>query len=148
MSEPEQDFLLKNLLHAVYWFDEGLQAHLEAADWPRMSRTKSMIMINVADGVTRPIDIAANLGISRQAVHLALEELRGQGLVAITPDPEDRRAKKVSFAPDQYGDEMRMSALESLRRIEGVLRKRLGARLFDQLHKAMRADWKDPVLPV
>jgi len=67
-DHSETGFLLKDLLRAVYWFDEGLQAHQEAAGWPRMSRTKSMIMINLADGITRPIQIAQNLariGMSR-----------------------------------------------------------------------------------
>jgi DNA-binding MarR family transcriptional regulator len=143
----DQDFLLKDLLHAVYWFDEGLQAHLEASGWPRMSRTKSMIMINIADGVTRPIQIAANLGISRQAVHLALDELQQQGLLIIEPDPQDRRAKRVGFADDQRGRDMRNDALRSLHRIEKVLQSRIGPSLYRRLREAMQADWRDPVIP-
>jgi len=146
-TSPDHDFLLTDLLHAVYWFDEGLQAHLEAAGWPRMSRTKSMILINIADGVTRPIQIAANLGISRQAVHLALVDLQRDGLVLIGPDPADGRAKRVSFAADQRGEDMRKDALHSLRRIEHILEQRLGSRRFAILREVMRADWKDPITP-
>ena len=147
MKEPNRNFLLKHLLHAVYWFDESLQDHLEAAGWPRMSRTKSMIMINVADGVTRPIQIAANLGITRQAVHLALEELREMGLVQIEPDPNDKRAKQVRFAPDQRGEDMRNDALRSLHRIEKVLEQQIGAARFAKLREVMETDWGDPVAP-
>lgn len=148
LSEPDRDFLLKHLLHAVYWFDEGLQDHLEAAGWPRMSRTKSMILINVADGVTRPIEIAANLGISRQAVHLALEELRQTGLVQVDPDPDDKRAKRVSFAPDQQqGEGMRLDGLRSLQRIETVLKQRVGSEPYAKMMEVMQADWGPPVKP-
>lgn len=147
MDKPDSESLLRRLLHAVYWFDESLQDHLEAAGWPRLSRTKSMILINVADGVTRPIRIAANMGITRQAVHLALEELQREGLVEIGPDPEDRRAKQVSFAPDQRATEIRSAALRSLHRIEAVLASRLGPRLYAKLEEAMSADWGDPPAP-
>ncbi len=147
MDQPPQDFLLRHLLHAVYWFDDGLQDHLEAAGWPRTSRTKSMILINVADGVTRPIQIAANLGITRQAVHLALEELRKDGLVEMAPDPEDGRAKLVRFAPGKRGDAMRNDALASLQRIESTLKARIGAKRYDALKTIMAADWGESVSP-
>ena len=147
MDQQTNDFLLKGLLRAVYWFDEGLQDHLVAEGWPRVSRTKSLILINVADGVTRPIQIAANLGMTRQAVHLALEELRTQGLVVIEPDPNDKRAKRVRFSPDKEGDPMRNAAQESLRRIESELAQRLGPDQFENLKRAMNSDWGDPIRP-
>lgn len=147
MADPQREFLLKDLLHAVYWFDESLQNHLEAAGWPRMSRTKSMIMINIADGVTRPIHIAANLGISRQAVHLALAELEQEGLVWLEPDPEDRRAKRVRYSDDPRGIKMRDDALRSLHQVEEQLEARVGAEAYRQLCKVLRADWGCPPVP-
>lgn len=146
-AEPGAAFLLKDLLHAVYWFDESLQNHLEAAGWPRMSRTKSMILINVADGVTRPIQIAANLGISRQAVHLALGELEEAGLVRIEPDPDDARAKRVCFSADPRGSRMRDDALRALHRIEGHLERLVGGDRYRQLCEALRLNWGHPLGP-
>ncbi len=147
MSERQRRFLLKDLLHAVYWFDESLQSHLEAAGWARMSRTKSMIMINVADGVTRPIQIAANIGISRQAVHLALAELERDGLVWLEPDPDDKRAKRVRYSDDPRGIRMRDDALRTLHRLEDVLEQRVGPARYRQLCQALRADWGAPPTP-
>ncbi len=147
MADRQREFLLKDLLHAVYWFDESLQNHLEAAGWPRMSRTKSMIMINIADGVTRPIHIAANLGISRQAVHLALAELEQEGLVWLEPDPEDRRAKRVRYSDDPRGIKMRDDALRSLHQVEEQLEARVGTEAYRQLCKVLRADWGCPPAP-
>lgn len=147
MTDRSHEFLLKDLLHAVYWFDESLQNHLEGAGWPRVSRTKSMILINIADGVTRPIQIAANLGISRQAVHLALGELEQQGLVRVVPDPDDRRAKQVLFSDDPSGIEMRDEALRALHRLEDHLERRVGKAGYAQLRNALRLDWGDPLTP-
>jgi DNA-binding MarR family transcriptional regulator len=147
MPGPRHEFLLKDLLHAVYWFDESLQNHLEAAGWPRTSRTKSMILINIADGVTRPIQIAANLGISRQAIHLALAELEQDGLVRLEPDPQDRRAKRLRFSDDPRGIRMRDHAVRALCEVEKQLEARLGAALYRQLCKALRTDWGPSALP-
>ncbi|MFW6093682.1 MAG: MarR family winged helix-turn-helix transcriptional regulator [Pseudomonadota bacterium] len=147
MADPKREFLLKDLLHAVYWFDESLQNHLEAAGWPRTSRTKSMILINIADGVIRPIQIAANLGISRQAVHLALGELQDEGLVRIEPDPDDRRAKRVCYSDDPRGIRMRDDALRSLHRVEEALKERVGTPSYRELCKALRSGWGQPLMP-
>src|SRR3546814_18854169 len=73
-------FLMSGLLHAFYWMDEGLQNHLRAAGMPAVSRTQSLIMTNVADGVTPPAELARRLGISRPAVHPLLADLQTRGL--------------------------------------------------------------------
>ncbi len=144
MAQPSREFLLKDLLHAVYWFDESLQRHLQAAGWPRVSRTKSMLMINIADGVTRPIQMAANLGISRQAVHLALTELAEDGLVWVEADAHDKRAKRIRYSDDPRGVRMRDDALRTLHQAEETLAERLGPVLYRQLCRALRCDWGAP----
>lgn len=149
-TEPEDkdhEHLFRDLLHAVYWFDDALQAHLEAAGLPAVSRTKSLILTNVANGVTRPIAIAKNLGLTRQAVHVALNELEAEKIIAVVPDPQDRRAKVVTIHPDERGVEIRNVALASLRKIEAELRQRIGKSLFDQMREGLRRDWQAPPDP-
>src|SRR3546814_9704006 len=87
-------FLMSGLLHAFYWMDEGLQNHLRAAGMPAVSRTQSLIMTNVADGVTRPAELARRLGISRQAVQQLLADLQTRGLIELVADPADARDRK------------------------------------------------------
>jgi len=147
VDNPDSNYLLRHLLRAVYWFDESLQDHLESAGWPRTSRTKSLILMNIADGVTRATQIAANLGLSRQGVHLALEELRRDGLVVIEPDPKDKRANRIRFSPDKRAERMRSDALTSLHRIEGGLIERIGAKRFKLLLEAMSLDWGEVIAP-
>jgi DNA-binding MarR family transcriptional regulator len=145
-AAPDQSFFLNDLRHAVNWFDEGLQSQLESAGWAPMSPTKSMILINIAQGVTRPGQIAANVGLNRQDIQLVLHELTKEGLVVLERDPEDSRATVVRYSPQVDGAQMRRNALKSLGVVESVLEKRLGATLFRQLRNALGKDWGAPVL--
>ncbi len=72
MNAPE--YLIVPLLQAFYWFDDGLQAHLQARGWAHVTRPQSMVMVNIVTGIRRPSDIARNLGVSRQAVSAYLKE--------------------------------------------------------------------------
>jgi len=138
---PPNDFLLKHLLSAVYWFDESLQQHLAAAGFPTMNRTKSFIMMNISDGIERPIQIAANLGLTRQAVHLALKELEQEGLISIADDPHDRRAKRVFFSHEDQRETMRKAAYEALKQIEDELAERVGRDKFAVFKEVLTCDW-------
>ena len=66
-SEP-QEYLMRGLLRAYYWMDESLQNGLSDAGMGTRTRTQTMILINVSNGVTRAAELARILGISRQAV--------------------------------------------------------------------------------
>jgi DNA-binding MarR family transcriptional regulator len=140
------DYLMRGLLHAFYWMDESLQNHLRAGGWPRVSRSQSMIMVNVSDGITRPVDLARNLGISRQAVQQVLADMEKQGLITLVPDPDDARAKIVRFSPRGKG--IVDAALRAITSIERELEKRLGKQLFVQLKRALlERDWGEVVDP-
>ena len=141
MSEPSgaPESLIKRLAYALYWADESLQLTLQSAGWERMSRTKSMIMLNIIYGVTRPIQLAANLGISRQAVHQILQEMVSDGLVELGEDAADRRAKTVliSKKAKTISDDIQ----RAMAAIETELARRIGERTLAQLMQALKKDW-------
>lgn len=142
----QSDYLMRGLLHAFYWFDESLQNHLRASGKPFLSRSQSMTMVNISDGITRPSDLARNLGISRQAVQQFLAEMEKQGLVHLAPDPDDARARIVRFS--SRGRDIGEVAQKSIAAIERELKGRLGAELFSQLKQALlESDWGDVVQP-
>lgn len=132
-------YLMRGLLHAFYWCDESLQNRLRESGYPALSRTKSMIMVNVSDGITRSADLARNLGISRQAIQQTLGEMEADGLLSLKPDPTDRRAKIVQFS--RRGRGIGTAAFEVLSEIEQELAKRLGKRAVEELKKALFSDW-------
>lgn len=147
MNEEEDEFLLKQMLNAVIWFDESLQLHLAAADWPAMSRTKSFIMLNIAQGMERPSQIAESLGLTRQAVHLAIKELERDGLVSLEDDPSDKRAKRVFFSKEDQRDKMRKEAVAALHQIEDKLSRRVGKKKFAIFRDVLGQDWGNYVSP-
>jgi len=137
VSAPES--LIKNLAYTLYWVDESLQLTLQNAGWERMSRTKSMIMLNIIYGVTRPIQLAGNLGISRQAVHQILQEMSREGLVELVEDPNDRRAKVVVIS--KAAKNISADIQRAMAAIEEEVARRIGARALQQLQAALQKDW-------
>lgn len=142
-TDRSDDFLIGSLALALYWMDESLQRSLKSAGWPSLSRTRSMIMLNIAGGINRPAHIAKNIGVSRQAVHQMLQEMQTEGLVYLEQDPSDKRAKLVYYSEDSK--DMRAAAEQMMRNIESELGKRIGHRSLSQLKKAMGSSWGAPV---
>ena len=96
--------VLLSLLQGFYWFDEGLQNYLQARGWPVVTRPQSMVMANLVLGVSRPSDIARNMGVSRQAIHATINQMVELGIVKLADDPTNGRVKIV--APTEMGDEL------------------------------------------
>ena len=142
MDSP--DFLIVPLLQGFSWFDDGLQAYLQAKGWPHATRPQSMVMVHVVRGVTKPSDIARNLGVSRQAIHTTIGQMIKMGLLELENDPEDGRSKRVVIAPD--GQKMRLVAQEAMRIMSATLEARIGAKAVTALHDAFAADWGPPLL--
>lgn len=135
-------FLMMNLLSAVYWFDEALQAALREAGIPNVTRAQSMLIANIAAGEQRATRIARNLGVTRQAISLMLSELEVRGIVEIIPDPDDRRARIVRFAAES--NDTRRAAARALDYLELKLVERIGLPAYHGLRDAMRLDWGEP----
>jgi DNA-binding MarR family transcriptional regulator len=142
-NQDTSKFLMRGLLHAYYWCDESLQNAMRKAGLPPLSRTKSMIMVNIADGITRPSDLARNIGISRQAIQQTLVEMEKTGLITLAPDPADGRAKIVKFS--RRGTGIGKIAFDALDEIEAELSRRLGAKGVAQVKDLLFRDW-GPVL--
>jgi len=96
-------------------------------------------MVNISDGITRPSDLARNIGISRQAIQQTLVEMERDGLVTLMPDPTDGRAKIVKFS--RRGAGIGKAAYDALAAIEAELAKRIGADSVKKLRQALFADW-------
>lgn len=131
--------LIVPLLQAFIWFDDGLQAYLQARGWDEVTRSQSMVMANVVVGMSKPSDIARNLGISRQAVHTTINQLIEMGMVEMTDDPDDRRGKIVVVS--EKGREMGRDADAAMTAMTLELRHRIGAKNVDALIKAFTAEW-------
>ena len=139
MDHQPPEVLMRGLLRAYYWMDESLQNGLQKAGYQPRTRTQTMILINVADGVTRAAELARVLGVSRQAIQQQINELETDDIVTQMPDPSDRRANRIVFS--EKGSTMINAALETLRQAEQVLAMRLGFEAVSGMRKALMSDW-------
>jgi DNA-binding MarR family transcriptional regulator len=143
MEDQPPEVLMRGLLRAYYWMDESLQNGLVQAGFQPRTRTQTMILINIANGITRAAELARVLGVSRQAIQQQINELERDQLVTQIPDPEDRRANRIVFS--ERGSELINAAMASLRQAEQVLAMRLGYDSVRHLRNALTSDWGEVV---
>jgi DNA-binding MarR family transcriptional regulator len=135
----EQVNLGQLLLQAFRWFDESLVSALHAAGWPEVTRAHSLVFAQLDPAGRRTAEIARRAGVSRQAVHQTVRELRRLGLVELVPDPGNRSAKLV--VATERGRQSTRVALATLAALEVELTRRLGRRRVQALREALEADW-------
>lgn len=139
MAMKQNDYLIVNLLKAFYWFDDGLQSYMRAKGWPTLSRTQSMIIMNVISGVNRSVDIAINLGVTRQAVHFTISQMVKDGLVKFESDPDDGRSKIVVLT--DAIEPMRRDARHAIDQLTNELGQRVGEKELQVLLKIFSKNW-------
>lgn len=134
--------LLRTLVHATYWLDDGLQAYMQQHAEVSLPRAQSMAMVYLTEGVDRPSDLAVKLAVSKQAAQQVLKELRNKGLIEMQPDPHNGRQKRVVLTA--YGRELRTIAMRGLFSLETELNQRIGTKNLLALRRALDADWGEP----
>ncbi len=137
-------YLIIPLLQGFEWFDEGLQASLHARGWPALTHAESSVMIRVMLGLTRPSEIARNMGLTRQAVHITLNQIVEKGILELRDDPDDRRSKMVELTA--LGKAVRRDAQASVHYISQQLASRIGENNVRNLQAAFAKDWGEPVI--
>lgn len=131
--------LLLNLLRAVYWYADAMQINMALQGYPRMSRAASFLLLNVAQGEHRAINIARNLGISRQAVSQMLTELCNRGVLTMREDPNSRRSRIVEFSA-AFAVQGAVCA-EVMAKLETEISRRVGSEDFKAMIQALASNW-------
>ncbi len=149
MSEGRKNLMDTNLaqlfMRAFYWADEGLQNALKQQGWPAITRAQSLVFVNISEGVTRPSEIAARVGVTRQAIHQTINEMVELGYLVLQPDPCDRRAKVVVYT--EQGQLVGGAAVSALNEIENSLSSRIGSDRVSALREALAQEWGEPFQP-
>jgi DNA-binding MarR family transcriptional regulator len=138
-EELPPEVLMRGLLRAYYWMDESLQNGLQRAGYRPRTRTQTMILIHISNGVTRAAELARALGVSRQAIQQQINDLEADDLVTQIPDPTDKRANRIVFS--ERGSALINQAMQTLRGAEQTLAMRLGYESVSQLRRALMVDW-------
>lgn len=138
-DELPPEVLMRGLLRAYYWMDESLQNGLQRAGYKPRTRTQTMILIHISNGVTRAAELARALGVSRQAIQQQINDLQEDDLVTQIPDPTDKRANRIVFS--EKGSALINQAMETLRGAEQTLAMRLGYETITHMRRGLMADW-------
>lgn len=85
----------------------------------------------------RLTDLAAKLGVTKQAVGPLVADLESMGVVATATDPDDARARRVRLTPK--GVQGIHQGLAALREVEGEIEAAIGPEAMGELHAALLA---------
>lgn len=134
-----------HLVQASEWYDQALQSALQEAGWPTISRSQSLLLANLALGVTRASRLARCLGVTQQSLSKLLADLVDRNILTVSQDPEDSRARVVGFTVESLP--FRRAAAQVMRKIDAELIRRIGEEHAAQLMAALNVDWGDvPVI--
>jgi DNA-binding MarR family transcriptional regulator len=84
----------------------------------------------------RLTDLAARVGVTKQAVGQLVDDLARLGMVERVADPTDRRAKRVRFS--RRGHAALLHGLGILREVEERLAAEVGRRRMRELHQTLK----------
>ena len=99
----------------------------------RPAHTKLLPHVDLAG--TRLTDLAARLGVSKQAAGQLVQEMEQMGVLERVPHPDDGRARMVRFSA--RGRRGLLHGLGVLRELEGELAAELGAREVATLRRLL-----------
>ena len=83
----------------------------------------------------RPSELAAEVGMTKQAMNYLLGQLEGLGYVERRDDPDDQRSKRVHLTA--RGESLRVVIRRTVGKIEEELEAELGASSYAQLRKLL-----------
>lgn len=125
------------LLRAARLLNERAISRIQAEGAAGVRLSHTALLPHIDFEGTRVVDLAARVGVTKQAVSKMVDELEALGLLERAPDPDDRRAKRVRFT--EKGLRSMLYGLEVLRALEEELAGELGPARMDELRETLAA---------
>ena len=142
-DHPEAGVALAFLKY-FYWIEIGIRSYLRSKDEIELSRSEGLVIASINLGYRRPSDIARQLGVSRQATHVTIRQMREKGIVELVPDPADGRIKLVGLTP--LADKMNADGVVAMEHLWRELAQRVGQTNLNRLAAVLHADWGPPIV--
>lgn len=133
-----------SLLKDFYWIELGIRSYLRARGSPEFSRSEGIVIANITLGYSRPSDIARQLGVSRQAIHATIQQMKKKGIVDLVDDPDDRRMKRVVVT--DLAQKMNDDGIVAMGILWAELGRRLGKAHLRRAAAVLGSDWGPPVI--
>lgn len=147
IGEPDLDLDLSHswrsdnvgrLLLAGYgFFEGGLMRRLEQSGFPMVRHVHFNVLRNLDPQGTRIVDLAARAQITKGSMGKIVKECEQLGLVELRVDPQDGRAKVVSFAPP--GIEVMKAIRVAMIEVQEDMARITGEKDMAALLRALRA---------
>jgi DNA-binding MarR family transcriptional regulator len=131
------------LLKDFYWIELGIRSYLRTRGNPEFSRADGMVLANITLGFNRPSDIARQLGVSRQAIHRQIQQMKEKGIVTLVDDPSDGRIKLVVVT--DLARKMNEDGIVAMTLLWEELGRRLGVDHLEKAAEVLVSDWGPPV---
>jgi DNA-binding MarR family transcriptional regulator len=112
---------------------ERTRRELAAAGYPDVRPVHHLVLAQLGASGARITDMAARLGLTKQAVTLMVDHLEGRGYAARVPDPGDGRAKLVELT------ERGRAAAVTAGRVAAAIEREWAARLGPEPLAAVEA---------
>jgi DNA-binding MarR family transcriptional regulator len=127
------------LIALVERVDRALVADLvgSAAErgFPEVRLSHNAVFATLQSGGSRVSDMAARAGITKQSLAAIVKDLEAAGMVTVSPDPTDGRAKVVQYT--ERGRECAHAGAAYLREVEEDLAGRIGRDRLDDLRELL-----------
>lgn len=138
LAEAMRESVTQRLLRVARLVDERAIAEINReAGRPLLRPALTRVFPHIDFGGVRITELAIRLGVTKQAASQLVAELEAEGVVELLPDPEDGRARRVSWT--RRGLEAMGHGLSVLGRIEGALATRIGRRRLRELGDTLDA---------
>jgi DNA-binding MarR family transcriptional regulator len=129
---------LQRLFKAARLANEQALARVAASGspGPRVRPAHTALFPHLDFEGIRLTDLAAKVGVTKQAVGQLIDDLAAAGLVERIADPEDSRAKLIRFSRRGHG--ALMHGLGVLREMQDALAITVGAHRMRELHEMLK----------
>ncbi|GAA1977383.1 hypothetical protein GCM10009718_12220 [Isoptericola halotolerans] len=143
-ARDDLGFLLLTAADAVV---AATLAEVAGQGYPQIRRVHVPVFVHLDPDGTTISTLAARAGVTRQAMTGVVRELEEEGFVSTAPDPEDRRARRVSLTAS--GAEYCRAATAASERLSARWADRLGPEAVDVLRDQLRqlAAGSSPTVP-
>ena len=138
LEAAKRESTLQLLFKAARLLDEAaLERIAQQPGRPRLRRSHTSLFPHIDLEGTRVTELAARLGVTKQAASQLVDDLEALGVLARVPDPDDARARRVVFT--KLGREGLFDGLAVLHALEQELAAAIGENKLEQLHSALIA---------
>jgi DNA-binding MarR family transcriptional regulator len=129
--------LARLFLSATGVLVDGLHEGLAARGWHEVRPAWGFVMGRLQAGPASVTDLAAFLGVSKQAASKTVEHMQAHGLVRLSPHPADGRQKMVEMTGD--GERFRQDVAEIYTGLESGWAESIGRAELELMRERLTA---------